>query len=276
MDIVILNSPDSCDNVELLFTLRSIEKHLKGHRKVFIVGSLPNWIDESKVTFIPFPTSDKKAINIAERLLAVEKNKSVTATFVYFTNDVILLVDKNVKDIENYHKGEINENIEGSYGYFLKQTKEELLKKGLTTLNYDTHYPFVLNKKMLKESFNKFDFKDSQIGFGTRSMYGNYHKLDCKQVKDCKYRNEINKKLEYISTDENNITQELFDFLTAKFPEKSKFEKTDFDFSKVVISKKQQTVKFIFNGFNGHKGEIIAAIHNAEKLKKAGYGNIEY
>jgi hypothetical protein len=276
MDIVILNSPDSSDNVELLFTLRSIEKHLKGHRKVFIVGSLPKWIEESKVTFIPFATGDKKAVNIAERLLTVQKNKSVTATFVYFTNDVILLVDKNVNDIENYHKGEINENIDGSYGYFLKQTKEELIKKGLPTLNYDTHYPFVLNKKMLKEAFDKFDFKDSQIGFGTRSMYGNYHKLDCKQVKDCKYRNEINKKLDYISTDENNITKELFDFLTAKFPEQSKFEKTDFDFNKVAISKKQTVVQFTYNGKDNIHGTFNVAIHNAEKLKKAGYGNFEY
>jgi hypothetical protein len=279
MDVVILNTLDNQSNVELLFVLRSIEKNLKGYRNIYLIGEKPQWLNDEKIIFIEHPKGDRKDVNIAQKLELICSTKKVSANFIYFTNDVILLEEKNVKDIKNYHKGEINPNQSGGYGFFLKETKEILESKGLPTLNYDTHYPFVINKTKLKKAYKEFDYENSKIGYGTRSMYGNFHKIESEQKTDCKVIKGFNKNLDYVSTDENNITKELLDFLLSKLPEKSSFEKTDFNFSKVSLKKAKEeapTVKFTYNGKDGIKGSYIMKLSNAKHLKKVGYGNFEY
>lgn len=272
MDLVITNVSDNKNNIELLFCLRSIEKSLKGYRNIVIIGDLPNWINTDKVIHYPFAKSEPKAANIADRLLFAANQRDITANFIHFTDDVMVLNPIDVSEINTYHKGEIEEKQKGSYGMLLVNSKKIFAEKKLSVLNFDTHYPFPFNKTKLKKAYQFFNYKSEPLGILTRSMYGNFNKIKSQEVEDCKTNNPNNViNLGFIST-KDDISVNVLRYLSEKFKEKSSFETPEFN---LKLSLPEAThVLFEYNGKNNITGRYNLSIKNAKLLQKDGYGTI--
>ena len=178
IDVVfVLGNGSKWNDNELRFALRSIEKNLKGYRKVWIIGRKPSWIKNVGFIEVDDTLVNNADGNIINKVLAACKAKSLTDDFVFFNDDYIVNKPVHVSEILNWHIGDIawfddeffNQSI---WRTRLKRTMKVLQKYGLPTMNYDAHVPMIINKKKFPEIISKFRYQDD-LGFTMKSLYGN-------------------------------------------------------------------------------------------------------
>ena len=232
-----LGSGSRWHNNEICYSLRSIEKHVKGWRNIFIVGMKPAQLGH----IIHIPADDLLTNNadgnIARKVLLACADKRVSDTFLFINDDHLFLKDINILDIPAYNKGDLKKYDDsfydngGLYVKRLKRTKDVLLKNKLPTLHYDCHTPILIDKNRFPGIIRKFDF-ESGIGYTMKSLYGNSLKLPSPYLAD------LNVKTPMVCQDivaaaadhtlmaynDAGLNQDLKKFLNDTFPNKSKFE----------------------------------------------------
>lgn len=244
LDIVIpLGSGSKWEDNELRYCLRSIEQYMKNYRNIIIIGKCPDWL--TNILHIPCKDSISPSYNIQKKLLLACKNEFVSEDFVYFNDDYFLTDIWKANFIPFYSTGKrlidsIDPNFENWYDNYLLSTQKVLQKESLDYINFDIHYPIVINKLSFIKCYDKFrTYWEIGGNLLVKSLYCNFLNTSSKVKEDCKIRGKqsnenfvkkVNNSLGMFSTgdlcldvNEYNIYPNR-DYIEKLYPNKSKYE----------------------------------------------------
>lgn len=227
MDIVYFVK-DTERNEELRYSLRSIEWNFP-HRYVWFIGGKPDALNPD--IYLPVPqTAKTKWGNTNLLMKAACSCGEISDSFVLFNDDFFIM--NPVESLPYYTNGLLADRIyellcqrpnASAYTKRLQAMKAMLEERGYPTVNYDLHFPMVISKSEMIETFIEFPG-----GEMWRSLYGNHHKKPCVQTDDCKvYR------MDRVPPDDTRFistTDAVFQFgsvgayIRQRFPEPSRFE----------------------------------------------------
>ncbi|MCF6174808.1 MAG: hypothetical protein L3J71_03470 [Victivallaceae bacterium] len=243
VDIIIpLKIEDSkADNLELRLALRSIERHLTGIGRIFIVcPNPPAWLKNvTLITDIP-NAGLRKAVSIYRNLRAAML-QSTTKQVIWLSDDSIILKPTTAKNIKFYHNGsDLATDFTGKrfWHRILRNTAAALAKRNYLTLNCESHMPMLFDRRKFlaldAEFGNEFQ---SDLGLVSYSIYCNRYRVhSAGSMDDIKATLELNlgttaqitaaiANRQFISYDDKGFTPTLQAYLTNIFPTPSKYER---------------------------------------------------
>lgn len=240
IDVVyVLGKGSDWRNNELRFSLRSVDKNLRGIRKVWIVGEKPEFV--KNVTHIPYPDElvNNADGNIIRKILRVCQENTLTENFLFINDDHLIFAPVAAAEIPPYHKGNMEtfkkEYFEANFWRGrLWRTKNILKQKGYPTLHFDCHMPIVFNKHRFPDVVRRFNF-EANIGFTMKSLYGNVVHPDAPELNGQKvvifkpyiFSDIVEKvrKRTFIAFNDDGLRPAFKTWLFRTFPEESKYEK---------------------------------------------------
>lgn len=236
------------NNLDLLYSLRSLEKFGGNYGKVWIVGYRPKWI--KNVEYVPVVQTADKWLNTRKNWETVCSRQGLSSDFIMMNDDFILT--RPVKDwaeLSNCYLGTLSERAEyyKSSGIEMSRWRrgfefnDTLLRsmKVETPLNYEYHGPMLMNKNHRRGLFKLkalLPYRDSSSPLlFTRSLYGNLFPRanpkkirDIKFIADCFNFAELTENAFFSVADEiignNARCPHLNGYLRTQFPHKSRFE----------------------------------------------------
>lgn len=143
MDILYILGPGSQhDNIELRYSLRSIDHFGKNVGRVFICGpELPSFINQEEVIFIQH--DDEKSAKHHNILAAIEYavlNNSIGDEFLLSSDDHFYVKETDFSNYPNYVKGALpKEDSKDKYFRSLYQTRILLTALGCPCLQFNWH-----------------------------------------------------------------------------------------------------------------------------------------
>ena len=236
------------NNLDLLYSLRSLAKFGGEYGKVWIVGYCPKWI--KNVECVPVEQTRDKWLNTRRNWEAVCSRKDLSSDFILMNDDFILT--RPVEDwaeVSNCYLGTLSERAEHykNSGVELSRWRrgfefnDELLKslKAESPLNYEYHGPMLMNKVHRRGLFRLKGIKSyaesSDPLLFTRSLYGNlYPRENPRQIRDIKFIADAFNFAELTENPFFSVADEIIGnnarcphlngFLREQFPDKSIFE----------------------------------------------------
>lgn len=235
ISVVIPLAKSNDDYLELRYTLRSIEKHVKNYKDIWIVGDLPEWIQHVKN--IPYSDASHpkwKEKNILDKITAASMNPFVSEDFLMMNDDHFILSEIDALNYPYYNKGKIMDSVKSNFGPYRKtmlHTYNFCVRRGFPKDNVDTHCPIRYNKSNFLQSFNKVDFL-TPWGLGIKTVYCTVNRIKSEYMEDNKFRPnakyetivEESKGRHVISCYDGAMSNDLGRFMNEKFPNKSKYE----------------------------------------------------
>jgi hypothetical protein len=239
IDVVyVLGKGSHWRNNEIRFSLRALQKNLKGVKKIWIIGENPGFV--KGINLIPFPDElvNNADGNIIRKILRVCQEEELTDTFLFINDDHLVMKPVYASQIPPFHKGDMTTFDKKFFEINfwrgrLFRTKNILVQKGFTAYNFDCHLPIVLSKKQFPEVMAMFDF-EKNIGYTMKSLYGNviYKNAPLLQgEKAVLFRpytiGDIREKAEgreFISFNDDGLRVPLKEWLYRTFPGQSKYE----------------------------------------------------
>jgi len=274
--IYILKSGSLWRNNELRYSLRSVQKYLLEYGKIFIIGVCPRWVDTSNITFIPAedPYSSKLR-NAVHKIRIACLSPKVSEDFVLMNDDFFFL--KKALEIPNYNRGTMSQHKKkhsSKKGYYygaICDTYKMLKDMGVKTpVDFEVHYPMVINKKKFLKITDNIETKD---GYLFRSVYGNLAGIKSMYRLDPKVysADEICRmnQLDFLSTDNRTVLDKKFQrWIKRRLPTESRYEKT-------IKGAYYATVQMTYDKKTYNPGDIIREdlperIVRAHNLKKVG------
>ena len=212
---------------ELKYSLRSL-KHIDCDN-VYIIGELPEYINERKVKFIPQEKKrGRNTYDVVEKLLTMCDVDELSEDFILMNDDFYFLCDQKIEQLDfGLLSDHISRRKNDGYKKTLKITYQKLREwfPPIKIKSYEVHYPIILNKKKFKKVFSNGYHKDNVVW---RSIYGNKIGIDSKTVEeDFKFRkyNELeDKKNKRLLSSPPRIKRKLEEVLRSKLPKKSIYE----------------------------------------------------
>lgn len=216
---------DSPSNRELRYSLRSLSNF--PHRKVWFYGGCPQHFKPDHHIKVE-QNKENKWLNVREMLKLSCENNDISEDFWLFNDDFFIM--KKVKEPKNYRNGDLYKriiNLENyynrmtSYSKWLRICLKELESLGISTIDYETHTPFKINKNKALEVLNLTDTG------GFRSIYGNYYDIDSIEHRDVKITdlNKLYKDDDYLSTDDKSFAIGKVGYqIRKRFMDKCKYE----------------------------------------------------
>ncbi|MBQ1308109.1 MAG: hypothetical protein IIY54_10595 [Ruminococcus sp.] len=218
------------ENEELRYSLRSIERNLP-HRKVWIIGGKPDDINPDEFIRIPQDGNDTKWNKVRANLELVATHDGITEDFVLMNDD--FFVNRRTEELPPAYRGTLRQHYEAierqhhgttAYSIELRRTERALEEAGKTTISYELHIPIIINRKKLLETVRAFP-----NAHGTRTLYGNMHRIGGTQEKDVKIypfsTTMPDDAWRFISSDDNTWGDtSLTRYIQQRYPEKSRFE----------------------------------------------------
>lgn len=234
----ILGTGSKWKNNEIRYSLRSLEKHLKEYRNIYIVGERPDFLDYSIIKHIPAREKPvEKQRRIGEKILAGIKGiPDLSANFLFFNDDHFLLDDFKAFRFPYYYKYDLKQSYivrkqNDPYYHSLKNTHDILSKNNLSTKNFDIHCPIMYNKYFFKAMMDDAKWPND-FGFVLKSLYCNTLSVIGEEMMDCKLyipmdvgqiKKMIHRK-KFFSIGDKAINKYLEEVLEELYPKKSKFE----------------------------------------------------
>jgi hypothetical protein len=224
MNIVIPLIESKNDNVELRYTLRSLQAYY-GHFELFLIGHHPGWLKGANV--IPFKDehgASRKECNIASKLLLA--SNTISGLFLYSCDDNYLL--PTYRDIVRY-KGTIAETCaETKSGHYRKSCENTMNALGHDSIDFDLHCPAWIDSVKFIDVYQAHNFQQD-FGLLVKSTYFNHIMPPCTLSSDIKIRTPLRslehlRNVEFLSTHESAINKQMILFLESLFPDKSIFE----------------------------------------------------
>lgn len=175
-DVVYFLTPNQFyQHRELRYSLRSLEKHLSGVGRVFVVGAEVSWPCRGLVQ-IPEcdPYDHNKDANIIRKMRIACRHPEISAPLLFVNDDHFFSQDCRAGEFPFYHKGEIRAAGGREYSRRLAHTRKLLAARGLPTLNYDIHTPILIHQGKFLEVFDTWDWVDlGGPGVVMKSVYAN-------------------------------------------------------------------------------------------------------
>ena len=228
-----LGTGSTWNNNELRYSLRSLQciSDLSG---VIVVGDDPGFLSDD-VTFIPnHRIFSNPAQGIFENILAACQDEMTPETFLLVNDDYFFTAEIQAATYPYYHLGQTKDrlkNCSGEYYNHLFVTQEELKRRGLPTLNFDSHYPMIVEKSKVLQLAEMYDW-NRQHGFTFKSIYCNTFGIEGEYRADCKVNAshplewwlEFASQREMFSIGDLAINEGLIEFLRQMWSEKCRFE----------------------------------------------------
>lgn len=221
---------NTTENEEFRYSLRSVEKHAKNCGKVITIGGKVDGI----VTDINIPlrqVGTTKYDRVNTTLKEICLNPLISDNFILMNDDFFLMEDIDMSKLKTYYRCSLQEYLEilvinkarSEYSGRLARAGMALETLNLDTKCYELHVPMLFNKHKLLEVFGVF------TGFtGTRTLYGNYHKIKAIKSDDCKIftkGDDFRKDLPWLSTTDASFRLgKVGEYIRSSFPNKSRFE----------------------------------------------------
>ena len=232
MDIVYPIKKNS-SNEELKYSLRSLQNIQ--HDKVFIVGDLPNFINPTKVVYIPNQMLANRYETTTNHLKCVCLNEKLSDTFIYMNDDFFILEPISEQDLM-LNRGLLKDQVKFYYtNHRILTNFDKLIEKGMNELkalgfnepiSFELHAPMIINKY----NFLTLKINTPALCCCKRSLYGNYFINNSKTISDVKllgghiFNENVQGKQKILSCSDSSFIK-IKDFLNKKFPNKSIYEK---------------------------------------------------
>jgi hypothetical protein len=186
IDILLPLGPGSWkgQDSELRFCIRSIEKHAKNLRKVWVVGHCPSWLRETDtVRIAPRQEFDApKGSRISLKVLWAFENLDMTNTVAFWNDDYLLTRRVDISVIPNFYSGKLWMARRTPWAALRRETHAALESAGLPTRNYDIHVPMLFERAKFLQLRDWWD-----KGYVGKSVYGNHFcESDRSKSSDCK------------------------------------------------------------------------------------------
>lgn len=236
LDLVyVLGTGSPWDNGELRFSLRSIEVYLSGVNNIFIVGQKPKWL--TNVIHLPFqdlfPCKER---NIMLKVARACGHPDLSTEFLHLHDDHFCCFPQQADEIPYWHGGSLERTANSvkpgnHWRDAVLNTHKVLKERGLTTDNFDLHYPMIFNKVFYPPTMDSYNWKEPR-GYVVKSLYANSLKIKGVRSPDLK----INDRLSYgsifqrlsgrkwYSIGNGGLSGDFKKFLLAFYPEPSKYE----------------------------------------------------
>lgn len=240
VDIVyVLGRGSKWANNELRYSLRSVLKHGKNIRKIWIIGEKPDFIKfDDTIKHISFADSFCKTRNIWEKLRYAAEHYAISENFLFFNDDHFMLSIFDAKKFKYYVDGRLYTCTSGNqlYQNLVKTTIKALLNKELHTFNYDIHSPMMIHSESFRLVYKAF-FEEITSGASilVKSVYANaFHhpsfsptlEYDLK-INEPLSLEEISEAITYrkfFSIGDQGINDAMKSMLDRLFPQPSYFE----------------------------------------------------
>lgn len=226
MDVVIpLSAGSYHNNLELIYCLRAIEKHLTNCGNVFIVGEDPHLQNVIHIPAKDEPGLQNKEKNIFNKILIACNDARASETFYCFHDDHFLLKDF---DGTYYHAGKFKniDRLNPDYAHSVRNTINYLGHVD----NYDTHMPIVFDKQKFlslpQEPFTK------NFGIIVKTLYCVKNNITGEFMNDCNIRDGLTEQQIYkriagrwvFAVGNGGLTSIMQKVLLELYPTKSKYE----------------------------------------------------
>jgi hypothetical protein len=220
---------------ELKYSIRSMQKHLHGLDRIFVVGSRPVGV---YVSWIPLddPDTKNRAKNIYQKILAACSTPDISDQFVCASDDHFLLKDFQAEKLPSYYSGCLSETLgimspKNYYRKHVEVTYQALKRMDLPTRDFNVHFPVVYDKRLFPRVTQKYDWTIPN-GYISKSLFLNSMRIDGEQIKDCKIstpktKTAIYRKIKnapFFSTDTYAMNPEMWQVLEELFPESAKLQ----------------------------------------------------
>lgn len=201
---------------EILWAVMSFIKNMP-HRNIYVIGDDPeisgvNWLKPELNRW----AGNSKYHNQINAYLTACRTPYISNQFIAVNDDFFVMKHWTP---EIYNKGTIGDQIKArvrhdEYRGSLSLTKRHLELKGLPTLNYELHTPFVFDKRKLESLINSLSLQPWKL-WQIRSLYGNTYQPYSTQRTDVK--NPENYKGEaLLSTDNKTFRGELGEYIRSQ------------------------------------------------------------
>lgn len=222
-------------NEELKYSLRSLINI--PHDKVFIVGDLPEFINDEEVYYIPSSKLESRYKTTTNHLKLAVLNDNISEDFIWMNDDFFILKSITEKDlllnrgllrdqVNFYHK---NHNPLTKFDKLIENAIVELKHLGFVNpISFELHCPIIINKENFKSIEDKIN--NDALHCCKRSVYGNYFIKESRCIEDVKvlsthiFKEDNQGQLPFISVSESCFNK-IKPFLEKKFPNKCKYEK---------------------------------------------------
>lgn len=233
-----LGTGSHSDNFELRYSLRSLEANLIDLRNVYIVGNMPDWCKNIFCIHADDPYKNNKSANIISKILLACSCPTVTSEFIRMSDDNYLLkptYSHQMTPVYNWDMGKYKKwEEDNKWHKLLIRTMQHLLASNQTVYNYETHIPMPVDKRLFMETMLMTDF-GAEPGYVTNSIYyntiifpENHTKIDSSiraVFMDMETPFKITDKHQYLCHNDLGMSFDLMNYLKAKFPNPSKYEK---------------------------------------------------
>lgn len=229
MDVVyVLGKGSRMADIELRFSLRSVEKYLTGFGKIIIVGERPDWLQNIVHLFMADDSRLSPDHNIMRKVGMACSSLDVSEDFLFFNDDHYLLAPFHVEQFPAFYQGDLetycrNRGNDG-YGKRAKSTLDYLKSHNLPVKYFDVHAPIVYNKELFLKHVHEAPGWGGE-GYIIKSLYANSLKIEGTPFRDQKINAPPAPGVKIFSTFPH-IKASVTRFLQEIFPEMSKFEKT--------------------------------------------------
>lgn len=221
--VYVLGSASVHQNMELRYSLASVEKYLKGYRNIYIVGDHPGF--DGNFIHIPAEDSGRNAQdNIKRKIEEACQTPELSERFLFMNDDFFFVKECDVNFPYYYDSNLIKaykaKRKPGHYKEALHNTIFALGGNDLPLRHYDIHTPILYHKALFPEVMSRYNW-NSKDGYVIKSLYTNTLKLEGKPLADCKINNPFTEdELQtfvssrfILSIGDNAINDTLKDFL---------------------------------------------------------------
>lgn len=224
-------------NDELRLALRSIEKHLRNYRDIYLVSSRKP-AGFSGYRFVrctdPYP---RKQMNIHAAICAALRTPGISNEVIFWADDNVLLADLDAADLPVAARVDDLLSFSNApdarvWHRSLRNTGEVLRRAGYPTVNYEAHTPVRFQREKYLALESEFNFFE-EVGLCYISLYLNrYGVLNPLPMRRIKATFESPKvdpealagKL-FAGFSDGGVEGGILSILRARFPERSRFER---------------------------------------------------
>ena len=283
VDVIYAIGPGSVwDDNELRYSLRSLQKYAQNLGRVFVVGEKPEWL--TGVEHIPMDDAYKcnKDANLIDKVRAAIAG-GCSERFIFASDDQCLLAPTWLSGLPAYYSGDLTTKQdwgEGKWWARMKATRDYLTAKGLSTRNYDTHVFQPHSAKEFERVASEAPYGDGAgLCINTLAINGN-PKAETSPISGTKLSIENDgwdaEKIRqgaigkiHLGYNNAGLTPALKQFLTERFPEKSRFETEDIPRPTPIMADPANTTRGIVTLAGGPVYSLNAYI-NCRMLRQLG------
>ena len=244
IDVVyIMDGRSKRQNIELMFSLRSVKKHLKNFRKIHIFGEDMTGVVKStsvvKHHYV-LPTEGANHQVKKHKLIDIVcESKDVSEDFILMSDDYFLLEDHDANKMPYYYSGTLTDRYEGYRNQKsvsllgLRNTIKLLKGNNYKDKYYNTHTPLLINKKKFLGLRDIYYIEEFEKGLIYKSLYCNTYKKRGRYITPRLIHGSLNEetfrarlyKAKSFSVTDKGLTPVSLSFLHECFPKALAWEK---------------------------------------------------